>query len=96
MSNFQDKLANYNSGLKYYVIVPVTKCLGEDGRYMEDEFAGYGIMNTQTNVVEHTTICLPAALYQATHFDDMLVSLLSKKAPSLTLVEKPADDILPH
>jgi len=97
MSNFAEKIAEYNKTLKFYNVVPTTDVLGEDGNYLSKENAGYAIENTETGVVEHTTICLPAALYQATHFDDMLESLLSPKAkPSMSLVDMAVpEDVVP-
>jgi len=99
MSKFQAKMKDYNETLKHYAIVPTNKCMGEDGKYQEGEFIGYAIENLDTGVVEHTTICLPAAMYQASHFDDMLDALLTpdKKKSALSLVDgSPVEDIVPH
>lgn len=94
LSNFAATLEKYNAGLRYYVVVPVDRVLGEDGKYTEGEFVGYGIENKETGVVEHSTICLPAAMFQANHFDDMLASLLDG-TPSLSIVDTPAEDVVP-
>ena len=93
VSNFTDKLTKFNSGLRYYTVQPVDSALGEDGKY--NGFAGYGIINSETDITEHTTICLPAAMFQATHFDDMLSSMLDEK-PSLSVVDTPTEDVLPN
>jgi hypothetical protein len=97
MSNFLTMLDKYNAGLKYYEVLPVDRAINEDGRYVEGTFVGYGISNKATGVIEHTNICLPAALYQATHFDDMLASLLDVN-PKLSIVSEPVpgDDVLPN
>jgi hypothetical protein len=92
VSKFLARLEKYNKGLKYYTIQPIDNALQEDGKYGTK---GYGIVNNETGVVEHTTICLPAALFQATHFDDMLASLLENK-PELSLVAGPSsEDVVP-
>lgn len=93
MSNFQELLNKYNNGLKYYVVVPSDKVIGEDGKYVEGEFVGYAIENTETGVIEHTNICLAAIMFQANHFDDMLASLLDG-TPALTLVDTPTDETI--
>jgi len=94
VSKFVDALAKYNDGLKYYMVLPATKVLGEDGKYIEGENVGYAIENKETGVIEHTNICLAAVMFQANHFDDMLASLLDG-APALSLVETPAEDVMP-
>ncbi len=94
MSKFTDKLAKYNLGLKYYMVVPATKVIGEDGKYMVGDNAGYGIVNKETDVIEHTNTCLAAAMFQANHFDDMLSSMLDE-IPALSLVDTAAEDIMP-
>lgn len=93
VNSFGNKLAKFNNGLKYYTVQPVDNALGEDGNY--NGVKGYGIVNNETNVKEHTTVCLPAAMFQATHFDDMLVGLLDG-APTLSLVDTPTEDIVPN
>lgn len=93
--NLGDKIAKYNEGLRYYTVQPVDNALCEDGRYHDRK--GYGIVNNETGVIEHSSICLPATMFQASHFDDMLASLLdSKTAPSLSVVDTPAEDIVPN
>lgn len=91
---FVKRLEKFNAGLRYYTVQPVDSALGEDGKYTGTT-SGYGIINNETNITEHTTICLPAALFQATHFDDMLAGLLDEK-PSLSVVDVPAEDIVPN
>lgn len=93
--SMKDKIAKFNAGLRYYTIQPVDNALCEDGNYHDRK--GYGIVNNETEVVEHSTICLPACMFQASHFDDMLSSLLDGVAkPSLSLVDTPAEDIVPN
>jgi hypothetical protein len=49
--------------------------VGEDGQYKNG--GGYVVINRETNIVEHSTIMLPGAIFQCQHFNDTLVSLLS-------------------
>jgi len=93
MSSFGDRLGKFNAGLRYYTVQPVDNALGEDGKYSTRK--GYGVVNNETDVVEHSTVCLPAAMFQATHFDEMLSGMLDG-APSLSLVDTPAEDIIPN
>jgi len=91
MSKFQEKIDKFNDGLKYYTVQPISEAMQEDGNYGGQ---GYGIINNETLVVEHSTICLPAALFQAVHFDDMLSSQLDTK-PELTAVPT-GEAVLPN
>jgi len=99
MNNYQEDfeklVAEANSKLKYYEVVSTDRVIAEDGTYDEGDFVGYGIENLITGVIEHTTVCLPAAMYQAVHFDEMLTSLVSAETPKLSLVT-PTEDIVPH
>lgn len=64
--------------------------MGDDGKTSTRN--GYHIVNTKNDFIEASTTCLPNAIYMATHFNDMLVGLL-------TPAEVPSDpteaDILP-
>lgn len=73
-----------------YAVEVTDAALGEDGKY---GVAGYKIINKDTGIVEHTTMMLPAAIFQAQHFSDTLKSLLEtpEKATELSLV----NDIIP-
>ncbi len=48
-----------------YRVVFTTNALGEDGKYGAD---GYAVINKVTEVIEHTTMVLPQALFQADAF----------------------------
>jgi len=95
VNKFSAKLAKYNDGLRYYQVVPSDKALAEDGKYLTGDNAGYAIENKMTKVVEHTTVCLPAAMFQANHFDDMLASLIDG-TPKLSVVDSVTEDIVPN
>ena len=96
MNDFTSKLNKYNKGLSYYEVVPVNKCLGEDGNYVSsDDPVGYGIKNNATGVIEHTSVSLHVTMFQAAHFDDMLSGMLDEAKPALRLVESPTEDIVP-
>ena len=58
-----------------YTVQQVDVALGEDGKYGQP---GYGVVNKQTDVVEHTSMMLPGAIFQCQHFNDTLESLLAK------------------
>jgi hypothetical protein len=100
MSNFVKTLEKYNSGLKYYVVVPADKVISEDGKYTvgdtPGQMIGYAVENKETGVVEHTSVCLPAVMFQANHFDDMLTSLLDGTPPMLSVVDSAPEDVVPH
>jgi hypothetical protein len=88
-------LAKINKELTYYVVEPTNKVLGEDGEYIvghKDEVKGYAIRNTETEVIEATTLMLPTAIFQADYLDKALVSLFEKE--TLTPPEVSADDVL--
>jgi len=73
------KLQKVNESLTYYVVEPVSKAIGEDGGYLNgkgDAIVGYGARNKETGVVEHTTIMLPSAIFQADYLDKALTSML--------------------
>ena len=87
-------LNGVNKSLKFYEVVLVDKALGEEGKYVEGDPAGYGLLNKITGVMEHTSIMLPGVMWQATHFETTLKSMLAEDGdptPRLSVVE----DILP-
>lgn len=59
---------------KTYKVVLSDKVLGEDGQYGPP---GYAIINIETGVVEHTTMVLPQAIFQADAFMGALGQLNS-------------------
>ena len=76
-----------------YEVIECDDVLGEDGKY--GGLPGYAVRNKETGITEHTTMMLPGAIYQCQHFNDTLVSLLTKpeqETPGLALVE----DIVPE
>lgn len=77
MTTQSNLLGNANKNLVYYEIVLVDKALGEDGKWLEGDSVGYGLRNKQTNIIEHTSVMLPGVLWQATHFESTLKSLLA-------------------
>lgn len=94
MTTANELLDLANKDLSYYEVVLVDKALGEDGKFIEGDPAGYGLLNKVTGILEHTSIMLPGVLWQATHFENTLKSMLSsdeEPEPGLSVVE----DILP-
>jgi hypothetical protein len=59
---------------------PGTVILAEDGKY--HEWIGYAVINKETEVVEHTTMMLPGAIFQCQHFNDTLTSLMTPVEPA--------------
>jgi hypothetical protein len=72
--------------------------MAEDGKYDADR-KGYVVINKETGVIEHTTMILPQAIYQAQGFSDSLDALLkaddAAEVVDIGLVPV-ADDILPN
>ena len=71
--------------------------IGEDGKYGTG--GGYVVVNLETDIIEHSTVMLPGAIFQCQHFNDTLVSLLSPPEEAdiveLASVNVP-DDIVPN
>ena len=55
-----------------YKVILFDEALGEDGKYGH---RGYAVVNIGTAVVEHTTMVLPQALFQADAFMGALAQL---------------------
>lgn len=86
-----------NAELDFYEVMMVDKALGEDGNYVEASPAGYGLINKVTGVIEHTSTILPGVLWQATHFESTLKSLLEpEKTADTTATEGDVVPFLPH
>lgn len=78
--NKNELIVKANKSLEYYELRLVDKALGEDGKYVEGNDVGYGLINKATGIVEHTSVMLPGVLWQATHFESTLKSLLEDEA----------------
>jgi len=99
MTNLNNKIAELNDNLSFYVIEPSDFAIGEDGEYIRGangESVGYCVRNVETDIVEHTSMLLPAIIFQAEHLDSMLTSLINKEEPSAQLAEMPVDDVVPN
>jgi len=55
-----------------YEVILFANVIGEDGKYGP---SGYAVRNKETRVVEHTTMVLPQALFQADAFQGALGQL---------------------
>lgn len=88
-------LNKINKSMKYYE-VECTKdnpILCEDGEYRVRP--GYVVRNKTTDVIEHTTMLLAGAIFQAQHFDNTLESLLAAEEPKMeTLLDMPVEDVV--
>jgi hypothetical protein len=83
-----EMLEQVNKDMKYYKLVAVTEALDEDNSYSP----GFGIENKITGRVEMTTIVLPTAIWQLTHFENTLKSLLE---PEDEMAMTLSDDVIP-
>ena len=72
--------------------------IGEDGKHTLTH-GGYVVVNKETDVIEHSSTMLPGAIFQCQHFNDTLVSLLSKEDEDadfgLEAVDVP-EDVVPN
>jgi len=93
----ENKLAIINEGLTYYVIEPVSKCMQEDGNFQSNKdgtICGYGVRNKATGIVEHSTVMLPVAIFQADYLDKSLVSLFDSPAIEVDVEGGSTDDVI--
>ena len=70
--------------------------MAEDGKYAN--VPGYVVTNKDTGIVEHTSMMLPQAIYQAQGLSDSLDALLKADEPGLSdnIVHMVTDDVVPH
>jgi hypothetical protein len=69
-----------------YTVVITDKALNETGDACDAP--GYAVVNVGTGITEHTTLCLPAAMFQADNFNRTLTQLTEEESASK------ADDLL--
>ena len=77
-----------------YAVIVVEDALGEDGRYGR---RGYGVVNKETAIIEHTTTVLPQALFQADAFAGALGQLneaAETEEEAATIIEGMAEPTL--
>jgi hypothetical protein len=67
-----------------YKVVLSDNVIGEDGQYAGR--AGYGVVNKETGITEHTTMVLPQALFQADAFEGALGQLNEEEPEPEALV----------
>ena len=97
MKTVSELLNKANSELTFYEIVLTQRALGEDGVYVEGDNAGYGLLNKVTGVMEHTSTILPGVMWQATHFESTLTSLLeADEKADLSVAEGDVVPFGPH
>lgn len=98
MTTIAEALEEINAKLKYYSIETSNVAIGEDGNYLigDDDGTpvGYSLINDETDVVEHTSMLLPAIIFQANHLDGMLDSLLNEKEDTAVAAAAPMDDVV--
>jgi hypothetical protein len=76
-----------------YKVVLTDDALGEDGQYGR---RGYAVVNTTTNVAEHTTTVLPQALFQADAFLGALGQLNDSQDDEIAIIQAVPEDVLPN
>lgn len=78
-----------------YMVVTTDAALNEVGDACDAP--GYAVVNKQTGITEHTSLCLPAAMFQADNFNRTLTSLLAEGAEeAASAIEGIADDVTAH
>lgn len=77
--------------LEKYVVVTTDEALNEAGTACDAR--GYAIVNKDTGITEHTSLCLPAAMFQAENFNRTLVSLLEEPSEDEDLLEAVTEDV---
>ena len=68
---------------KSYEVIECANVIGEDGQYGA---VGYAVRNKETGVLEHTTMVLPQALFQADAFEGALGQLNEEEPEPETLL----------
>lgn len=91
-------MSNLYETEKYVVRLAEDKelVIGEDGKYGQG--GGYVVINRDTGIIEHSTVMLPGAIFQCTHFNDTLVSLMappSEDGIDIAALNVP-EDIVPN
>lgn len=67
--------ALYNT--EKYIVTTTAAALNEAGTACDAP--GYAVVNKDTGITEHTSLCLPAAMFQADNFNRTLVQLTTEE-----------------
>ena len=76
-----------------YLVVTTDEALNEAGTANDQR--GYAIVNKDTGITEHTSLCLPAAMFQADNFNRTLTQLLAEDEAE-TIIEGTPEDVTAH
>ena len=76
-----------------YAVVITDEALNEAGT--ASDARGYAVVNTDTGITEHTSLCLPAAMFQADNFNRTLCSLLEED-DAISELEATVEDVTAH
>lgn len=76
-----------------YVVVETAEALNEAGTACDAR--GYAVVNTDTGITEHTSLCLPAAMFQADNFNRTLSQLTAEQAAT-EVIEGEPEDVTSH
>lgn len=85
--------ANALYNVEKYIVVTTEEALNEAGTACDAP--GYAVVNKDTGITEHTSLCLPAAMFQADNFNRTLVSLLSSDEAE-SVIEGAVEDVVAH
>lgn len=74
-----------NEKMTFYKVRATNKTIQEDGKYhtakVEGDMIGYEAYNTETGIVEFTSMRLPEVVFQADYLDKALESFLTDEQP---------------
>lgn len=79
---------------EHYVVQRTDEALNEVGTACDAP--GYAVVNKGTEVVEHTSLCLPAAMFQADNFNRMLSQLTAPEEETKMLEAVSTEDVTAH
>jgi hypothetical protein len=76
---------------KNYEVIVIENAMGETG---ERDSEGYAVVNNETGVIEHTTMVLPQAVFQADAFMGALGQLEDTDEPEAGIITDVDPEIL--
>ena len=82
--------ANALYSVEKYLVVTTDEALNEAGTACDAK--GYAVVNKDTGITEHTSLCLPAAMFQADSFNRTLVQLL-KSDEEEAVIDSVVEDV---
>lgn len=77
-----------------YAVVLTDEALNESGT--KNDAKGYAVVNKDTGVTEHTSLCLPAAMFQADNFNRTLTQLTEEQDAAEVIEASEPEDVTTH